>query len=64
MHSDRDPAALIGDLRDARAHLTRVTARLNGERLLGPYLAIVNPPLWELGHVAWFQEDLVSPPKA
>jgi gamma-glutamyl hercynylcysteine S-oxide synthase len=56
VHSDRDPTALIGELRDTRAHLTRVTARLDGERLLGPYLAIVNPPLWELGHVAWFQE--------
>ena len=21
-----------------------------------PQLAIVNPPLWEIGHVAWFQE--------
>jgi gamma-glutamyl hercynylcysteine S-oxide synthase len=21
-----------------------------------PYLPIINPPLWELGHVAWFQE--------
>ena len=26
---------------------------------LGPQLAIVNPPLWELGHVAWFQERWV-----
>ena len=23
---------------------------------MGPKLAIVNPPLWEIGHVAWFQE--------
>ena len=21
-----------------------------------PYLATVNPPLWELAHIAWFQE--------
>jgi len=33
-----------------------VTAGLDGERLLGPRLAIVNPPLWEIGHVGWFQE--------
>jgi iron(II)-dependent oxidoreductase len=51
-----DPAGLIQGLRESRAHLGRVTAHLTGERLLGPYLAIVNPPLWELGHVAWFQE--------
>ena len=34
----------------------RVTAGFEGERLLGPKLAIVNPPLWEIGHVGWFQE--------
>src|SRR5262245_51099224 len=22
----------------------------------GPYMPTVNPPLWELGHIAWFQE--------
>lgn len=26
------------------------------EQLLGPRLAIVNPPLWEIGHLGWFQE--------
>ncbi len=50
------PASLAGELRASRQHLTRITADLDGERLLGPKLAIVNPPLWELGHVAWFQE--------
>jgi iron(II)-dependent oxidoreductase len=44
------------DLLDARARTERMTRDLEGERLLGPRLAIVNPPLWELGHVAWFQE--------
>ena len=29
---------------------------LAGERELGPKLAIVNPPRWEVGHVGWFQE--------
>jgi gamma-glutamyl hercynylcysteine S-oxide synthase len=51
-----DPRILTAELRASRDHLTRVTADLDGERLLGPKLAIVNPPLWELGHVAWFQE--------
>jgi gamma-glutamyl hercynylcysteine S-oxide synthase len=27
--------------------------------LLGPRLDIVNPPLWEAGHIAWFQENWV-----
>jgi iron(II)-dependent oxidoreductase len=50
------PELLAGELTASREHLTRITADLDGERLLGPQLAIVNPPLWELGHVAWFQE--------
>src|SRR5262245_20096044 len=49
-------ADLISDLRDSRDRSTRVYADLEGERLLGPKLAIVNPPLWEIGHVGWFQE--------
>jgi iron(II)-dependent oxidoreductase len=51
-----DPAKLERDLLDSRARAVRVTADLDGERLLGPKLAIVNPPLWEIGHVSWFQE--------
>jgi iron(II)-dependent oxidoreductase len=47
---------LSSDLVAARDHFMRVTAGLDGERLLGPQLAIVNPPLWEIGHVGWFQE--------
>ena len=44
------------DLVASREHAGRITADLDGERLLGPKLAIVNPPLWEIGHVSWFQE--------
>jgi len=51
-----DATTLARDLMASRARTSRVTAGLGGERLLGPKLAIVNPPLWEIGHVAWFQE--------
>jgi iron(II)-dependent oxidoreductase len=51
-----DARALERDLLASRERCTRVTADLDGERLLGPQLAIVNPPLWEIGHVGWFQE--------
>jgi len=51
-----DPVGLERDLLASRARATRVTADLDGERLFGPKLAIVNPPLWEIGHVGWFQE--------
>jgi iron(II)-dependent oxidoreductase len=49
-------SALSADLEASRANTLRVTAQLDGARLLGPKLAIVNPPLWEIGHVGWFQE--------
>lgn len=48
--------ALIELLRDARARTTAYTGDLDGERLFGPRLAIINPVLWEIGHLAWFQE--------
>jgi len=51
-----DPAALERRLLEARARTQRMTRDLEGERLRGPLLAIVNPPLWEIGHVGWFQE--------
>lgn len=43
-------------LKHAREHTRRVVDDLAGERELGPKLAIVNPPRWEVGHVGWFQE--------
>ena len=36
-----------------------LVADLHAEQLLGPRLSIVNPLLWEIGHVAWFQEKWV-----
>jgi gamma-glutamyl hercynylcysteine S-oxide synthase len=43
-------------LLQSRRRTRAVTADLDGARLLGPKLPIVNPVLWELGHIAWFQE--------
>ena len=51
-----DPAKLERDLLDSRGRALRVTGDLDGAQLLGPKLAVVNPPLWEIGHVSWFQE--------
>src|SRR6184192_1704161 len=44
------------DLRDARSRTLLLVSDLDGAQLFGPRLDIVNPPLWEMGHVAWFQE--------
>jgi len=43
-------------LRDARARSLALLEDLDAEQWLGSKLAIVNPPQWEIGHVAWFQE--------
>jgi iron(II)-dependent oxidoreductase len=47
---------LMRRLQAARHRTLMLASDLNGEQLLGPRLAIVNPPLWEIAHVAWFQE--------
>jgi ergothioneine biosynthesis protein EgtB len=44
---------------ESRRRTLELAAALSDEELLVPRLAIVNPPLWELGHVAWFQERWV-----
>jgi iron(II)-dependent oxidoreductase len=51
-----DAVLLERDLLDARARALRVSGDFEGERLRVPKLPIVNPPLWCIGHVAWFQE--------
>lgn len=40
----------------ARARTLLLSENMSAERLLGPQLPIVNPPLWEIGHLGWFQE--------
>jgi len=40
----------------ARARTLMLASTLEAGQWLGPKLDIVNPPLWELGHVAWFEE--------
>jgi gamma-glutamyl hercynylcysteine S-oxide synthase len=49
-------ATLSSDLVASRDHFLEVVKGIDGGRLLGPRLEIVNPPLWEIGHVGWFQE--------
>jgi iron(II)-dependent oxidoreductase len=46
-------------VRDARGRTHALVAGLDARQLVGPRLPIVNPLLWEIGHVAWFQERWV-----
>src|SRR5437899_12040047 len=51
-----DVETLCEYVADARDKTFALVADLTDEEMLGPKLRIVNPPLWEIGHVAWFQE--------
>ena len=56
---DATPAQLIAWVSEARQRTLQLVADLDDDQLLGPRLDIVNPLLWEIGHVAWFQEKWV-----
>lgn len=43
-------------LLSARRRVLALTRDVTGPRLFGPKLDIVNPPIWELGHIGWFHE--------
>ncbi len=51
-----DARRLIATVGEFRDRLLSLVADLDDRQLIGPRLAIVNPPLWEIGHVAWTQE--------
>jgi iron(II)-dependent oxidoreductase len=46
-------------VRGARQRTGELVADLTDSQLLGPRLPVLNPLLWEIGHVAWFQEKWV-----
>ena len=46
-------------VREARAWTIQAIEDLDESKLLGPQSEIVNPLLWEVGHVIWFQERWV-----
>ena len=54
--SGASAAELVAQLREARHRTRRLTEDLSSDELMGPLLDIVNPVLWEVGHVAWFHE--------
>jgi iron(II)-dependent oxidoreductase len=54
--SGASAAELVTQLREVRHRTRRLTEDLSSAELMGPYREIVNPVLWELGHIAWFHE--------
>ena len=51
-----DRHRLAAVMREVRERTLGLVADLDQQQLIGPRLAIVNPPLWEIGHIAWFTE--------
>lgn len=57
MSDARGLAGRLSDmLADSRRRTLELVSDLSEEQMIGPQLKIVNPPLWEIGHLAWFQE--------
>jgi len=54
--SGAPPAELASQLHQTRMRTLRLTDGLSSEQLMGLKLDIVNPVLWEIGHVGWFHE--------
>lgn len=52
-------AELIKSLEDTRKNTLELVAGLDDDQFSMPLLEIVNPPLWEIGHVAFFYEIFV-----
>ncbi len=50
------PHALTTVMREFRMRTLALVSDLSDVQMIGPRIAIVNPPLWEIGHVAWTQE--------
>ncbi len=50
---------IIQMVAEARQRTLDLVVDFSDEQMIGPLLPIVNPPLWEIGHVAWFQERWV-----
>jgi iron(II)-dependent oxidoreductase len=56
MRELREIPALRTALEDARDYTLQLYAHLTPDQRVFPYLRTVNPPVWELAHVGWFQE--------
>ncbi len=56
MRELNDSRAVSVALKDARDYTLALYDHLTPGQLRVPYLRSVNPPLWEMAHVGWFQE--------
>lgn len=59
VHPVMSVETLASWLKDARQKTLELVQDLNDEQMYGPHLSIINPLIWEIGHVAWFYEKWV-----
>lgn len=59
MSAGLDPGELAAWVVDGTERALELVADLDDEQLVGPLLPTVNPLIWEVGHLAWFQERFV-----
>ena len=59
MSAQVSTADLVAMLQDARARTLELVSGLDRDRLMGVQSDIVNPLLWEIGHLAWFHEHFI-----
>ena len=50
---------LVTTLQSARQRTLELLDGLTEEQLVGPKLPILNPMIWEIGHIAWFYEFFI-----
>ncbi len=50
---------LIDIMYSARQRTVELLDDLSDEQMVGPKLSILNPMIWEIGHVAWFYEFFI-----
>ena len=58
-HPWQTTSYIITALKDARRRTLELVNDLSDEQLRVPLLPIINPIVWEIGHVGWFQERWV-----
>ncbi|MDV2480254.1 MAG: selenoneine synthase SenA [bacterium] len=56
----RDSTAELAEwVSDVRTRTIELVSDLDDEQIMGPRISIINPLLWEIGHMAWFQEKWI-----
>ena len=60
MESLRDSTAELAEwVGDVGQRTFDLVSDLDDEQIMGPRISIINPLLWEIGHMAWFQEKWI-----